>query len=119
MIQGLHGLFYSNEPDALRTFIKDKLQLPHTDVGEGWLIFDLPEGDLGIHPTEDAHQSGKHQLSFYCDDIEGTVEGMKKRGVAFSQEIEDHGYGLVTYFSAPGGLQVQLYQPRYTKNRAP
>lgn len=117
MIRGLHGLFYSNEPDALRDFLKTKLQLPHSDIGEGWLIFDVPEGDLGVHPTEDPHQSGKHNLSFYCDDIHGTVAGMKGRGVIFNQDIEDHGYGLVTYFSAPGGVQVQLYEPRYAKNR--
>ena len=41
MIRGLHGLFYSSEPEAARAFLRDKLKLPYSDVGEGWLIFDL------------------------------------------------------------------------------
>ena len=52
MIRGMHAMFYSSEADALRTFLKDKLGLAGTDVGGGWLIFDAPEADLGVHPTE-------------------------------------------------------------------
>ena len=65
MIRGLHGLFYSSEPDAARAFLRDKLKLPFTDVGGGWLIFDLPEGDLGVHPVdEDGGNAGSHDVSF-------------------------------------------------------
>ncbi|HEX8699218.1 MAG TPA: hypothetical protein VF815_10310 [Myxococcaceae bacterium] len=65
MIRGLHGLFYSSEPEALRAFLRDRLKLPHTDVGEGWLIFDLPETDLGVHPLDESGKppSGTHDLS--------------------------------------------------------
>jgi predicted enzyme related to lactoylglutathione lyase len=120
MIRGLHGLFYSSEPDALRAFLRDKLQLPHTDVGGGWLIFDLPEADLGVHPLDESGKppSGTHELSFYCDDIQGTVAGMKARGVEFREEIADHGYGFVTHFTMPGGVVVQLYEPKYAKRAA-
>ena len=52
MIRGVHAMFYSSEPEALRAFLRDKLGLPHTDVGQGWLIFDLPEADLGCHPAD-------------------------------------------------------------------
>lgn len=113
MIRGLHGLFYSTEAEAMRAFIKDKLQLEFTDVGQGWLIFDVPEGDVGVHPTEDEAMSGKHDVSFYCDDIHGTVAGMKERGVEFEGAVEDHGYGLVTHFTMPGKVRVQLFEPRY------
>jgi hypothetical protein len=40
---------------------------------------------------------------------------LQSRGVEFTQEVEDHGYGLVTYFKVPGGFAVQLYQPKYRK----
>jgi hypothetical protein len=40
---------------------------------------------------------------------------LQARGVRFTQPVEDHGYGLVTYFEVPGDFKVQLYQPRYTK----
>ena len=100
----------------MRSFIKEKLVLPATDVGEGWLIFDAPEADLGVHPTENNDPpSGTSDISFYCDNIAETVAELKGRGVEFTQEVEDHGYGLVTYFKVPGALKVQLYQPRYKK----
>lgn len=116
MIRGMHAMFYSSEAQALRTFIKDKLALPANDVGEGWLIFDVPEADLGVHPTDDGDPpSGTSDISFYCDNIAGAVAELKERGVEFTQEVEDHGYGLVTYFKVPGGFKVQLYEPRYKK----
>jgi catechol 2,3-dioxygenase-like lactoylglutathione lyase family enzyme len=52
MIRGVHTMFYTSEPEALRAFFRDKLGFPCSDVGEGWLIFDLPEADLGCHPVE-------------------------------------------------------------------
>jgi len=115
MIRGIHGLFYSSDPDATRRFFRDAVKLPGTDIGEGWWIFDLPEGDLGVHPVDDPADAGEHDISFYCDDIHGTVAAMRARGVEFTKPVEDHGYGLVTYFLAPGGLTVQLYEPRYVK----
>ena len=53
MIRGVHAMFYTSEPDALRTFLRDKLGFPATDVGGGWLIFDLPEADMGCHPIDE------------------------------------------------------------------
>ena len=52
MIRGVHTMFYSSQPEALRAFLRDKLGFPPTDVGEGWLIFDLPEADMGCHPAD-------------------------------------------------------------------
>ncbi len=116
MIRGLHAMFYSSKAAELREFLRDKLQLKATDVGEGWLIFDLPEADLGVHPTEgDKPRSGTADLSFYCDDIQQTVRELRERGVEFTKDVEDHGYGFVTYFKAPGDFIVQLYQPKYGK----
>ena len=116
MIRGMHAMFYSSEADALRNFLKDKLGLAGTDVGGGWLIFDAPEADLGVHPTENGEpKSGTADISFYCDDIATTVTELTGRGVEFTQGVEDHGYGLVTFFKVPGDFVVRLYQPRYSK----
>lgn len=120
MIRGMHGMFYSSAAAELRAFLRDKLGLPGTDVGDGWLIFDAPEADLGVHPTgESEPPSGTAAISFYCDDIEGTVRELNARGVEFTQPIEDHGYGLVTFFKVPGGFSIQLYQPKYGKQAQP
>ena len=117
MIRGVHTMFYSSEPEALRAFLRDKLGFPATDVGGGWLIFDLPEADMGCHPASaaDGAPSGTHDISFYCDDIEATVAELKARGVEFTQGVSDRGYGLVTFFKVPGGFELQLYQPKYAK----
>ena len=111
MIKGIHGLFYTPNPEQVREFIRDKLGLAHNDIGEGWLIFDLPEADLAVHPSDKAY----HSISFYCDDIHKTVEGLKSRGVEFSSDIKDEGWGLLTHFRMPGNLEVELYQPKYEK----
>lgn len=122
MIKGVHTMFYSAEPVALRAFLRDKLGFPYNDVGEGWLIFDLPEADMGCHPADESSEHGKrsgsHDISFYCDDIEQTVEELRARGVVFTDGIQDVGYGLATSFEMPGAVRVQLYQPRYTKGSA-
>jgi predicted enzyme related to lactoylglutathione lyase len=120
MITGVHTMFYSAEPAALRAFLRDTLCFPFTDVGDGWLIFDLPSADMGCHPADPAEgvPSGRHDISFFCDDIQKTVAELKARGVEFVDEIADHGYGLVTHFRAPGGMELQLYQPRYEKKPA-
>lgn len=117
MIKGMHAMFYTSEAEALRAFIRDKLRLPHTDVGHGWLIFDLPGADLGCHPVDHpgSPQSGTHDVSFYCDDIDETVAELRARGVEFGDEISDRPYGRVIHFEMPGGVKVELYQPRYEK----
>ena len=71
MIKGVHTMFYSSEVEALRVFIRDKLGFKATDVGGGWLIFDIPEADMGCHPVQvlkgsnpDEPKSGDHYISF-------------------------------------------------------
>ena len=119
MIKGVHTMFYSSEAEELREFLRDKLEFKATDIGEGWLIFDMPEGDMGVHPSDDSGKqgapSGTHQISFYCDNIEETVKELKEKEVEFKHEIEDHGYGFVTYFKVPGDFYIQLYQAKYEK----
>ena len=119
MIRGVHSLFYTSEPEALRAFIRDKLGFTAHDVSDGWLIFDVPEGDMGCHPTDGARggpPSGKHAISFYCDNLEQTIAELRARGVEFTAPVSNEGWGLVTYFKVPGDFEIQLYQPLYTKS---
>ena len=117
MIKGVHTMFYTSDAEATRAFLRDKLGFPFTDVGEGWLIFDMPEADMGCHPHDPSGQHGKaagvHDISFYCDDIEKSVAELRDRGVEFTDEIADVGYGLAIHFKVPGGFELELYQPRY------
>ena len=117
MIKGVHTMFYSSDAEGLRAFLRDKLGFPARDVGGGWLIFDMPEADMGCHPEDISsdRKSGTHSISFYCDDIETTVAELKAKGVEFTTEIEDHGFGLATFFKVPGNFEIQLYEPKYQK----
>ncbi|GMV81670.1 MAG: hypothetical protein AMXMBFR7_28540 [Planctomycetota bacterium] len=117
MIRGVHTMFYSSKADEMRAFLRDKLGFKSFDVGGGWLIFEMPEADMGVHPaeTEEGNKAGEHSISFYCDDIETTVTELKGRGVEFVDAVQDFGYGFVTHFKMPGGVTVQLYQPKYRK----
>ena len=100
---------FSSQTEALRAFLKDKLGLAETDVGGGWLIFDPPKADLGVHPTEGDEvplRNCGHLL--YCDDIAQTVADLRARGVEFTQDVEEYDYGLVTFFKVPATSRFSL-----------
>lgn len=110
MIRGMHALFYTPDADAVREFFRDKLQLDHIDSGGGWLIFSVPKAELGVHPAD----SVKHQLSFWCDDIDSAVATLKERGVELSP-IKDTEWGRITTIHGPAGLEIGLYQPKHAQ----
>ncbi len=107
----MHGMFFTPKADELRTFIRDKLGFTYTDIGGGWLIFDVPEGDLGVHPADET----SHSVSFYCDDISKTVKELKSREVEFTSRIKKQNWGKVAHFRMPGDLDVVLYEANYVK----
>lgn len=116
MIRGLHAMFYSSDPVATRAFARDVLGFAATDVGDGWLIFAMPDADMGVHPASPPHgMAGTHNISFYCDDIAGTVADLAAKGAQFSGPVRDEGFGLVMHFAFPGVGEIQLYQPHYGK----
>ena len=112
---GLHSLIYSSQPEELRAFLRDKLELACYDTGGGWLMFPNTNADLGIHPIDG--DGGKHEVSFNCDDIHATRAELEAKGVEFSRETEDHGWGYVTYIKLPGAKDIMLYQPKYDRPR--
>ena len=59
--------------------------------------------------------AGTHSISFYCDRIEPTVAELRARGVEVTGPVVDAGFGLITVFKMPGGVEVEWYQPHYTK----
>jgi hypothetical protein len=113
-IIGAHALIYTPEPDALRAVLRDVFGFPHVDAGHGWLIFTLPPAELGIHPAEGTGADAiQHKLSFMCDDIHETVKDLRAKGLTIDGEPQDHGYGIVVMVTLPGGVQVQVYEPRH------
>jgi hypothetical protein len=114
-ITGAHVLLYSPEADAVRDVLGDVLGGRSVDAGDGWRIFALPPAEVGVHPTGMHPGSDRphHEFSLMCDDIAVTVEQLQAKGVEVGGEPEDHGYGITVQLHLPGGLQVQLYEPRH------
>jgi predicted enzyme related to lactoylglutathione lyase len=113
-IIGAHVLVYSPEAEAVRAVFRDVFGFSNVDAGEGWLIFALPPAELGIHPAEgQGAEAIQHKLSLMCDDIHATVRELRAKGVTVHGEPEDHGYGIVVMITLPGGVELQVYEPRH------
>jgi hypothetical protein len=111
MINGAHAIIYSVDPEADRAVFRDIFQMPHVDVGHGWLIFGLPPSELAVHPAE---ENDHHELYFMCEDVEALVAALHARGLTCSP-IQDQGWGRVTQMTMPGGGRLGIYQPRHAR----
>ena len=110
MITGAHAIIYSYDPDGVRAFFRDALELPSVDAGHGWLIFTLPPAEVAAHPTEGP---GRHELYLMCDDIHATVDELRGKDVVLTRPITEERWGLVTAISLPDGGELGLYEPRH------
>lgn len=111
MIHGAHVILYSQDAEADRAFLRDVLELPHVDVGHGWLIFGLPPAEVAVHPAE---RSGEHELYLLCEDAEAFAAQMKEKGIPCTP-VEDQGWGRLTTITLPGGGEIGVYEPRHER----
>jgi hypothetical protein len=109
VIIGSHVIVFSRDPEADRAFLADVLELAHVDAGHGWLIFQLPPGEVAVHPSDGP--TG-HELYLMCDDLDDTMEELIASGVTFA-DISEERWGRLTRFQLPGGGDVGLYEPRH------
>lgn len=114
-IIGTHMLLYTSEAGKVREIFRDVFGWKHVDAGDGWLIFQMPPAELGIHPAEGpTYESGvRHQVTLMCDDINATVRELREKGIDVAGGPEDEGYGITVMLTLPGGLRVMLYEPRH------
>ena len=108
-ITGIHTLFHTSEPEALRTLLTEAFGLESVDVGGGWLIFGLPPAEMAVHPGE----SARHEITFMCDDLAETMAELAEMGVHFREEPKDEGWGIVVTMVLPGDVAALLYEPRH------
>jgi len=111
MIIGAHSIIYSTNPEADRAFFRDVLKLPSVDVGDGWLIYGLPPAEVALHPSD---ENDVHEFYLMCDDVEGFVAEMGRRGIACSP-AQNVGWGVLTQVILPGGGKLGVYQPRHAR----
>jgi catechol 2,3-dioxygenase-like lactoylglutathione lyase family enzyme len=108
-VTGAHVLLYSAKPDELREALRDLFGWDHVDAGAGWLIFGLPAAELAVHPADAPH----HELSFMCDDIDGTVAELRAKGAEFRSDIEERRFGKAVTLVLPGDVDVLVYEPAH------
>ena len=108
-VTGLHTLLYTSEPEALRQCLRDVFGWNSVDAGGGWLIFKTPPAEMGVHPAG----APAHEVSMMCDDLEETMAELSAKGIEFTSGPTDEGFGLVAIMRLPGGVDMQLYQPRH------
>jgi catechol 2,3-dioxygenase-like lactoylglutathione lyase family enzyme len=113
MIFGSHAIVYAKDAARARAFFRETLGFRHVDAGDGWLIFALPPGEVGVHPADHGAENGRHELYLMCDDVNRTVEELRRKGVEFTSPPADHGWGILTTMRIPGGGEMGLYQPRH------
>ncbi len=111
MIIGAHSIIYSKSPEVDRALLREVFELPHVDVGDGWLIFGLPPAELAVHPSE---KNDVHEFFLMCDDIDAFATEMGRRGVACGP-VRDQGWGLLAQVTLPGGGKLGVYQPRHAR----
>jgi hypothetical protein len=67
-------------------------------------------GHETVRPASDKFRRAPNYLM--CDDVRATVEELGGKGVEFTRDISDEGFGLMTALRLPGGGELALYEPR-------
>ena len=73
-----------------------------------------PDGspaEVAVHPAG----APTHEFYLMCDDVAATVTELTAKGVEFTKEVSDEGWGLLTAIRLPGGGELGLYEPRHAK----
>jgi predicted enzyme related to lactoylglutathione lyase len=110
MINGVHAIVFSEQADTVRAFLRDVLEWPAVDAGEGWPIFALPPAELAVHP---ANGDSRHELYLMCDDIGSTLAELRAKGVQVTRDIADQRWGLLAGIALPDGAELMIYEPRH------
>jgi catechol 2,3-dioxygenase-like lactoylglutathione lyase family enzyme len=111
IVNGVHILIYSPNPDADRAFLRDVLGFAYVDVGHGWLIFGLPPAEVAVHPSE---KNDVHEFYLLCADVDAFAARVTARGLSCSP-VRDLGWGRLTQVSLPGGGKLGVYEPRHAR----
>ena len=111
MITGAHAIIYSTDAEKDRVFFRDVLNMPHTDVGGGWLIFGLPPSEVAFHPGE---ANDAHEFYLLCDDVKAFIADMTSRGYACSK-VHEAPWGALTQVTLPGGGKLGVYQAKHAR----
>jgi len=92
------------------SFWRDKIGLGPAYETDVWSEFHLENIVIALLHDENAHPK-RTGIVFKVDNIRETVEKLKVKGVKVS-EIDDIGFGLLSFFEDPEGNEYEIFQPR-------
>jgi hypothetical protein len=124
VIDGIHLLLFTSDPDADQAVLRTILGTDHVEAGNDRIIIGLPPGEIATHATahDFAHRHSGHDLQglvlyLMCDDLDETVERLEGSGVSCTEK-EEESFGMKTTIRLPSGAEVGLYQPYHERPQA-
>jgi hypothetical protein len=111
MITGAHVMIFTKDEDADRAFLRDVLEIPCIDSGDGWLIFKLPPAEMGVHGGD---TNDVHQLYLITDDLDSAIVELAGKGIECSDPFTAS-WGRATSVPLPGGGKIGLYEAHHAR----
>jgi len=111
MITGAHVMIFTKDEAADRAFFRDVLEIPSIDSGGGWLIFKLPDSEMGVHSHSD---NDMHKLYFICENLDASIAELAEKGVT-CDEPTGASWGRFTGVPLPGGGKIGLYEAMHAR----
>ena len=82
-------------------------------------LFAFKNGNAKEAPPLKDDEIGIKHMAFHVDDLEGAIEGLKKKGIEFTSEITKkvtkNGKVSFIFFRDPNGTRLQLIQGSYSR----
>ncbi|GGS62164.1 lactoylglutathione lyase [Planobispora rosea] len=114
---GVAVLYVSDQQESVDFYV-EKLGFTKTtdaEMSEGtrWIEVTPPNGQTAI-AIHDAAAFGKQPgegayLTFTCDDIQATVDGLRNAGVTVTDPTEEP-WGIYAHIDGPDGHRIQIHQ---------
>jgi len=120
IVNAVHVLIYTSNPEADRGFFRNVLGFKYVDVGHGWLIFGLPPAEAALHPIEGGGAGEQHAghamlgsvVYLMCDDLAVAIKALAAKNVACT-DVQKERWGIRTTVKLPSGGELGLYQPTH------
>ncbi len=95
--------FSAHDLDKTKSFFNTVFGWKFTDYGPDYIAYENRDIDCGIYRSElsSKTKNGGALVVFYSENLEETLEHIKKAGGNITREI----------FSFPGGRRFQFYEP--------
>ena len=110
LVNGAHAILCSADAEATRAALAKVLGKPVGGCGRRLVDLRAAPAELAVHPAE---EGGRAELYLLCDEVVATVANLRAEGIEVARPISDHGWGLLTAITLPGGVELGLYQPRH------